>query len=71
MKFIFNFLDEHWNSGNRFVVEIESTRAVCTNCQGYLGYLKRVAAKHGKTIEYKVISNLKTKTFKQIDKVTN
>lgn len=55
-KFIYNFYKEHWNKGDKFVIELESTIDICSSCQGYLSYLKKLGAKHGKTIEYKVIS---------------
>lgn len=65
-KFIFNFIKEHWNKGNKFVIELESTIDICTSCQGYLTFLKDLGAKNNKIIEYKIISNTTVKETKQI-----
>ena len=66
-KFIFNFINEHWNTGDRFVIELESTIDICSSCEGYLTYLKQLGAKHGKTIEYKIISNPLIKETKDLN----
>lgn len=57
LKFIFNFLEEHWNKGNRFVINMESTLYTCTSCQSYLVYLKELARQEGKIIDITVISH--------------
>ena len=70
-KFIFNFIREHWNKGNRFVLELESTIDICTSCEGYLTYLKNLGDKNNKIIEYKIISNNGIKNTESINKLTN
>ncbi|WP_343613841.1 hypothetical protein [Flavobacterium sp.] len=61
VKFIFNFLEEHWNSGNRFVINMESTLYTCTSCQGYFVYLKELAKQEEKILEIKMIANKRAK----------
>jgi len=56
IKYIFNFLENHWDDGDRFVIQLESTFYACQSCQGYLVYLKELARKAGKTVDIKVIA---------------
>lgn len=71
IKFIFNFLENHWSTGNRFVLEIESTYYSCTSCQGYFLYLKQLAKNYDKTIEITIKSNKRATTFKELEKIFN
>lgn len=71
LKFIFNFLEEHWNKGNRFTINMESTLYTCTSCQSYLVYLKELAKQEGKILEIKVISNKSAKRSKDIKNIIN
>lgn len=57
LKYIFNLIEEHWSTGNRFVIEMESTLYTCQSCQGYLVYLKELAKQQGKIVEIKVIAH--------------
>ena len=66
IKFIFNFLENHWNSGDKFVVQIKSTYYSCKSCQGYLLYLKKLASDYGKTIEITIESNIDAIDFKTL-----
>ncbi|MFU1857312.1 hypothetical protein ACK8HY_09865 [Sphingobacterium sp. NGMCC 1.201703] len=57
LKFIFDFLLNNWNKSDFFRVKITSTLTVCSSCKTYLWYLKKIARKYGKEIEYEIISN--------------
>lgn len=70
LKYIFNFLENHWNSGNRFVITANSTLYTCTSCQGYLGYLQLLAEKHGKIITFKVKAYPEASTINEVKKIT-
>lgn len=52
LKYVFHFLENHWQQGNRFVIEMESTLYACTSCQRYMQALKKYGATQGKTIEF-------------------
>jgi hypothetical protein len=68
IKYIFNFLENHWDDGDRFVIQLESTFYTCQSCQGYLVYLKELAKKAGKTIDIKVVADKRVSgTFDLID----
>lgn len=69
IKYIFDFLTNHWNSGNKFVINVKSTLYTCTSCQGYLGYLQLLAEKHGKNITFKIISNPEAKSMADAKKL--
>ena len=68
VKFLYNFFQNHFHKGNKFVIEVESTIDICTSCEGYLTYLKKLGAKYNKTIEYKIISNNSIKNTEAINK---
>jgi hypothetical protein len=57
LKFIYNFITNHWNNGNRFVIELKSSLDICSSCQGYLMYLQKLGAKYGKQIDFKIVSH--------------
>ncbi|MDY0990341.1 hypothetical protein SOM12_23135 [Flavobacterium sp. CFBP9031] len=69
LKFIFNFLDEHWTKGNRFVINIESPRYACTSCQSYLVYLKELAKKEGKILEIEMIAHPRARSYNDIETI--
>ncbi|MCV2487662.1 hypothetical protein OD917_22190 [Flavobacterium sp. SH_e] len=69
LKFIFNFLDEHWTKGNRFAINIESPRYACTSCQSYLVYLKELAKQEGKILEIRMISHPSAKSYSDIQTI--
>ncbi|OCA68928.1 hypothetical protein BBI01_17065 [Chryseobacterium artocarpi] len=50
LKYIYNFLANHWNSGDKFVITARSTLDTCTSCQGYLVYLQRLQRSMGKVL---------------------
>lgn len=68
MKYIFNFLENHWNSGNKFEITARSALFTCGRCQGYLVYLERLAEKHGKSITFKVLANPNAITMSTLKK---
>lgn len=68
LKYIFNFLENHWNSGNKFVITGRSALYTCGSCQGYLVYLQKLAEKHGKSITFKVMANPEAITMKILKK---
>ena len=68
LKYIFDFLANHWNSGDKFVITAKSTLYTCTSCQGYLGYLQLLAEKHGKSITFKIVSNPKATSMVEAKK---
>ena len=71
VKFIFNFLEEHWDKGNRFVINMESTLYTCTSCQGYFVYLKELAKQEGKILEIKVIADKRAINGEQLENILN
>lgn len=56
-KFLFNFFENHFHKGNRFVIEIESGLYTCTSCQKYLQAAKAFAKSEGKVLEIKFIAH--------------
>lgn len=66
IKFIFNLLENHWNKGNKFVINIESTLYACPSCQSYLIYLQKLADKEGKILEINFHSRLNLKDMKKV-----
>ncbi|MFN0256742.1 hypothetical protein [Pedobacter ureilyticus] len=64
IKFLFNFLEQHWYSGNKFTLKLETMLHSCPSCQAYLVYLKRLAFKYGKEIDIQIISNKNALTGK-------
>jgi hypothetical protein len=50
LKFVFNFLENHWNSGNKFVIEMESVLYNCSSCQRYMQALQEYGRENGKII---------------------
>ena len=54
LKFIFDFIENHWDDGNKFRIKLESTYYACESCQGYLVYLKKLAKKNGKVLDIEV-----------------
>ena len=67
LKFIFDFIENHWNTGNKFVIEMESTLYSCSSCQGYLLYLKKLADDSGKIIEITIKANKKARNYKSLN----
>lgn len=68
MKFLYNFLQEYWDTADRFVIDIESKLYTCGNCQIYYVYLQRLAEKEGKIINIRILSNPGVKSTKDINK---
>ena len=62
-------LENHWNKGNRFVIEMESTLYTCQSCQGYLVYLKELAKQQGKIVDIKMIAHSKAETTVELKKL--
>ena len=63
-------MEEHWNTGNRFVINIESTLHACPSCQSYFIYLKELAKKEGKILEINFYSKQRIKTMKKLKNKT-
>jgi hypothetical protein len=57
LKFTFNFLEQHWNKGDRFVINMESKLHICSSCQGYLTSLQELAKQNGKIIEFNITAH--------------
>jgi len=57
LKFLFNFFENHFHKGNRFVIEIESVLYTCTSCQKYLQAAQAYAKSQGKTLEITFIAH--------------
>ena len=62
MKFIFDFIENHYESGTNFVFELESMLYACPNCQDYLSALVEMAIVDGKTITIKMKMNKSVKS---------
>lgn len=71
LKFIFNFLENHWHLGNRFKIKMESTLYNCTSCQRYMQALKEYGSKHGKTIEIEFLAHPGASDIKEANKIIN
>ena len=71
LKYVYDLVKNHWRSGNRFVIKIESTFYTCQSCQGYLAYLKELAKLHGKTVEIKVIAHPEVEGTAEIIQLLN
>jgi len=71
LKYIFNFLEQHWNTGSEFRIAARSTLYTCTSCQGYLVYLQKLAKKHNKTIIFEVTAHPKAKSMGVTKKIIN
>jgi hypothetical protein len=68
IKYIFNLLENHWDDGDHIIITLESTLYTCESCQGYLVYLKKLAAKTNKTVDIKVIADRRaTRTEKLLE----
>ncbi len=57
LKYVFNFMMNHWNQGDRFDIVIKSSYHMCAHCQGALSYLIEMGQKQGKKINIKIISD--------------
>ncbi|MFK8008662.1 MAG: hypothetical protein AB8H03_20050 [Saprospiraceae bacterium] len=71
LKFIFNFLEQHWSTGSKFSIKASSTLYTCTSCQGYLVYLQKLAEKYNKSIVFEVISDPRAITMGDAKKLIN
>ena len=69
VKFLYNFYNNHFSKGNRFVIEMESRLYTCKNCQKYLQAAQNVAKSQGKIIEFKFIAHPKAKNIKEIETI--
>ncbi|MXN92320.1 hypothetical protein GR160_13915 [Flavobacterium sp. Sd200] len=66
VKFIYNFLNDHWNTADRFDIVFESKLYTCQSCQGYYTYLLKMGDEFGKTLNITVKSNPKIGTASDI-----
>lgn len=71
LKYVFNFLEQHWNTGNRFDIVMESTYYSCQSCQGYMLYLKQLAKQEGKTLNLTIKSIRDAGDYKTLDTILN
>lgn len=67
VKFIFNFLANHWHKGDKFVISIDSTIYPCASCQNFLVYLWELARQEGKVIELNVVGDKRVTGVKKIE----
>lgn len=65
-KFLFNFFENHFHKGNRFVIEIESGLYTCTSCQKYLQAAQNFAKSEGKVLEIKFIAHPKAESSREV-----
>lgn len=65
-KFLFNFFENHFHKGNRFVIEIESGLYTCTSCQKYLQAAQNFAKSEGKILEIKFIAHPKAEGSREV-----
>lgn len=70
VKFLFNFFENHFHKGNRFVIEIESGLYTCTSCQKYLQAAQKFAKSEGKILEIKFIAHPKAIRTDNVWKLT-
>jgi len=68
---VFNFLETHWNSGNKFKIKIESVLYNCESCQRYMQGLKTYCAKQEKIIEFEFFAHPKAKGMDDVKRVLN
>ncbi|MBW1656754.1 hypothetical protein [Flavobacterium quisquiliarum] len=69
LKYIFNFLEKHWDKGNRFEITMESTYYSCQSCQGYMLYLKQLAKQEGKVLNITIKSSTDAKDYKTLERL--
>ena len=69
LKYVFHFLDENWDKGNRFVIRIESTLYNCTSCMRYMEALQEIGKDAGKTIEIEFVAHPKMKSITDIKNI--
>lgn len=69
VKFLYNFFQNHFHKGNKFVIEIESTLYTCTSCQKYLQAAQNYAKTEGKILEIKFIAHPKADNSKEVFKL--
>ena len=68
VKAIFNFNNQHIETGDHFVFYFESKLDACTSCQGYMTYLEEYLKTQNKTMERHFKSNVNVKLTKHINK---
>lgn len=69
VKFLYNFFQNHFHKGNKFVIEIESTLYTCTSCQKYLQAAQNYAKAEGKILEIKFIAHPKASNSVEVFKL--
>jgi hypothetical protein len=62
IKFLYNFFENHYHKGTRFVIEIDSGLYTCTSCQKYLQAAQKFAQTEGKILDIKFIAHPGAKT---------
>jgi len=71
LKYVFHFLENHWNSGNRFVIDMESVLYNCTSCQLYMQALKEYGITKGKDINILFKAHPKATSIEEIKTIQN
>ncbi|WP_125723567.1 hypothetical protein [Flavobacterium ustbae] len=69
VKFLYNFFQNHFHKGNKFVIEIESTLYTCTSCQKYLQAAQNYAKTEGKILEIQFIAHPKADNSVEVFKL--
>ncbi|MDN3548799.1 hypothetical protein [Mucilaginibacter aquaedulcis] len=57
MKYIFNFLEKHYNRGDQFTITLKSILYACDNCKLYLQALQNQAMLDGKILKINFIAD--------------
>lgn len=66
LKWIYDFLKNRYQLGNRFEITMNSTLYACTSCRRYLIALKRLVENDGKIIEFKMIAHPMATDFEAV-----
>lgn len=67
LKYIFNLVENHWDKGNRFVIEMESVLYSCTSCQRYMLALQEYAAANRKEIKFTFAADKRAKRMQKVE----
>ncbi|PZU81903.1 MAG: hypothetical protein DI529_15225 [Chryseobacterium sp.] len=69
VKMLYNFINNHYHKGDRFVIEMESVLYTCKNCQKYLQSVQNVAKNQGKIIEFKFVSHPEAESLTVVEQL--
>lgn len=70
VKMLFNFIENHLGAGQRFEIDIESTRYSCESCQRYMfALLQQLTEAQGKVVEYTFAAHPEARRLKDVKKI--